>query len=256
MIFIIDLTFRLGYTFNMKHVFLLLSLLLTAFPAYGKTVRVGVIDTGFGWHGVTKGAKLCNYGHKDFSGDNEYSMRFGTVVPVPSDSNGHGTNIAGIITKFAGKGDYCLVIIKYYSKNLKNNESIDSSNAALRHALNLKLDMINYSSEGAQTNYKEQKIIARLLGNGVTIVSAAGNSGVDLTLSDVFPASYDKRIIVVGALGLNGKKMFTSNYGTPVTRWEIGENVKGCNIRLTGTSQATAVATGKVLNERFGQSKN
>lgn len=249
----LDSTAKIGYTLHMKHKFLLLALLLMPFQALA-TVRVGVIDTGFGYRGKT-GAKLCSYGHKDFSKDKEYTLNLGTVDPVPTDFHGHGTNVAGIITRFAGKGDYCLVIIKYYGKKDPSEDSIDTSNAALQYALNLKLDFINYSSEGTGSNLKERNLVVQLLDSGATIVSAAGNSGIDLAMNNVYPASYDKRIIVVGALGLNGEKLFMSNYGSPVTRWEIGENVEGCKIKLTGTSQATAVATGKVLNERLRKPK-
>jgi hypothetical protein len=60
---------------------------------------------------------------------------------------------------------------------------------------------------------------------------------------------YDKRTVVVGSLDNNGKKMESSNFGSAVSRWELGLNVIGYGIIMSGTSQAAAVATGKIVSE-------
>lgn len=60
---------------------------------------------------------------------------------------------------------------------------------------------------------------------------------------------YDKRIVVVGNKDSFGTRIKSSNYGKLVNRWEIGENQEAYGITLTGTSQATAVATGKLIGE-------
>ena len=67
---------------------------------------------------------------------------------------------------------------------------------------------------------------------------------------------YDKRIYIVGNLVKKDSRSIanTSNYGEPVNTWEVGTNVlsrlpgKSFGF-MTGTSQATAVKTGKIVRE-------
>ncbi len=37
-------------------------------------IKVAVIDSGFGFKGLGKDAKLCKYGHKDFSVSKKYTV--------------------------------------------------------------------------------------------------------------------------------------------------------------------------------------
>src|SRR5271163_2109352 len=75
-----------------------------------KTTTIAVIDTGFGFVKNIKNAHLCKYGHKDFTAGTDISTDYNTVSPVPKDYDGHGTNIVGIIDKYAIKGNlnFCL----------------------------------------------------------------------------------------------------------------------------------------------------
>jgi hypothetical protein len=52
---------------------------------------------------------------------------------------------------------------------------------------------------------------------------------------------------VVGNVDRSGKIANNSNYGKSITRWEIGVNVKAYGLIMSGTSQATATATGKIV---------
>src|SRR5574337_1152024 len=80
-------------------------------PCSGKPTVIAVIDTGFGvedkgedkWLGQ-ENVKLCKFGHKNFVDDNN-SDKFDTKSPVPVDTHGHGTHIAGIIDKYARAGN-------------------------------------------------------------------------------------------------------------------------------------------------------
>src|SRR5271165_7096274 len=57
-------------------------------------IRIAVIDTGYGYQGKGSKAHLCKYGHRDFTGDDEYNHKNLTADPVPKDTvHGHGTNI-------------------------------------------------------------------------------------------------------------------------------------------------------------------
>lgn len=206
--------------------------------------RVGVIDTGLDLEDPRFKDVLCESGHRDFTGE---GMR---------DNDGHGTHVAGIIKKFAGKSkDYCLTIFKFYSKHYDDALNAHHFRLALQEALALKLPLINYSGGGSASNTWEKDALAHA--QGITVlVAAAGNGSQNLVDYPFYPASYGLgNIIVVGALKENGKDKFErSNFGPQMT-WEVGENVistlpEGKEGSLSGTSMATAIHTGKLIAAR------
>ena len=229
---------------------------------------VAVIDTGFGYQGKGKEAKLCKYGHKNFTNITDYSMEYGTKDPIPADNHGHGTNIVGIIEKFANNAPYCIVIIKYFDPNADKHNSFVVSAKAINYANNIKADIINYSGGGIYTDAKETKAIRLFLYRGGILIAAAGNerSNLDRKENSYYPAMSDERVITVGnahLLGLqesvNGRPLvtipeggmavpsFSSNYGKKIKKWEIGEDIEGYGITMTGTSQSAAKYTGKLI---------
>lgn len=220
----------------------------------GKTpIKIAVIDTGFGFNDVGHEARLCQYGHKDFTIDRQFTKNYATHTPVPLDVHGHGTNIAGIIDGYAKKNhiNYCIVVIKYYSENQSGDRNLAASINAFTYAANLKVDYVNYSGGGPTVNVLERFEVRRILNYGGKFIAAAGNENADLNKSEnaYYPAMYDKRIIVVGNTDKDGVRSKSSNYGNVVKRWEVGEQVTAYGITMTGTSQATAVATGKIVSE-------
>lgn len=204
-------------------------------------VVIAVIDTGFNKK-YMKDVKLCNTGHKSFVDKKAYND------PM-YDEHGHGTHIAGLIAKNI-KVDYCLVIIKYYSPYIDNGNIITKSNEAFRYAIDLNVDMINYSSGGVEPDNTEQELIKEALGKNIVIAAAAGNEGKSFKHQAYYPAMYDKRIIVVGNLTTNenGKAVRapTSNYGKQVDVQVFGTNIRSVNGAMTGTSQSTAIVTGRI----------
>jgi Subtilase family len=238
---------------NIKATILILLLVFnTACEAKGptKTIKVAVVDTGFGFNNRGHEAKLCRFGHKDFTADQKFYMNYNTLDPVPMDFNGHGTNIVGIIDKYTKGVDYCLVIVKIFSEGESSYQAVQASASAFDYIKNLGVDFVNYSAGGAEGNAAEEIAVKELLNSGTTIVAAAGNgsSSLDIKQNSFYPAMYDKRIVVVGNKKVDGTISETSNYGKVVNRWEVGERIEGFGIIMTGTSQATAVATGKLLN--------
>lgn len=240
----------------MKWFILFPILFTTAYAAEHKQCKsvttVAVLDTGFGYNNLGHSAKLCKFGHKDFSVDQRYSAEYGTKDKIPLDIHGHGTNIVGVIADNAKITNYCFVIIKYYSIKQDGKQSVEASNKALEYAANIGADFINYSGGGPERSDRETKAVKRFLDNGGKFIAAAGNEGTNLDLIEnaYYPAMDDKRIIVVGNNNFYGVRSYKSNYGKVVKRWELGENVTGYGLTMTGTSQATAVATGKILSER------
>jgi subtilisin family serine protease len=94
-----------------------------------------------------------------------------------SDEHGHGTHIAGIILK-----DVCPQVkfysCRYYYKNVQN--PILKTNECYEKALNLGINIINYSSAGTDPNLAEYDLIKKLIDNHVTFVTAAGNNGAKI----------------------------------------------------------------------------
>lgn len=243
----------------MKIKFLLLLALVILAPSKGfsKTTVIAVIDTGIDKSNI----KLCKQGHKSFVGGDPLE-----------DNVGHGTHIAGIIKKYAGNEDYCMVSIKWWSKDLSGSEAVHNMVSAIRYATNINADFINISGGGADEDPQEKKEIERALDQKITIVVASGNEADNLDVKcNYYPACYDNRLIVVGNLlqptkqtkrniAANNQldKQPNSNYGKYVKRWEVGTNVISDlpNKRfgtMTGTSQAAAVATGKLVKTKLNQ---
>lgn len=215
-------------------------------------IKIVVLDTGFGYLGRGSEAHLCKYGHKDFTIDRVFVTNSKTKTPVPLDLNAHGTNIVGIIDSYLKDSgvNYCLVILKYFSEKQNGPQNLEASVRAINYAANIDADYINYSGGGYNPNLEEKLATVRYLNQGGRIIEAAMNDGLNLDFPEnaVYPAMYDDRIVMIGNLGKNGVKMESSNYGSPVSRWEIGESVEAYGLTLTGTSQATAVATGKIVS--------
>lgn len=226
----------------------------------GKQIKVAVIDTGISPE-LLKGNSYCKSGHKDFTNTGL------------DDRHGHGTHISGIVDQYAKnyiftfgkspkkidelKENYCQIIIKFFDpKQGMFADNLAQTKLALRWAIDQKVNIINYSGGGTEPSKEEKALIVEALDKGIIIVAAAGNERSDIDKHKYYPAMYDKRIHVVGNLvKLQPREIAnSSNRGESVTDWEIGTNVLS---RLpderyglmTGTSQATAIKTGKLVRE-------
>lgn len=211
----------------------------------GKQIKVAVIDTGFDFNSKWSiQPKLCATGHKDFTGTGL------------QDNHGHGTHIAGLIAKYAGEANYCLVIIKFFDPKEYKPDNVKHSTDAFNYAVDQEVDVINYSGGGTEYSEEEYNAVLKALNADITIVAAAGNERSDLTKTTYYPALYDSRIEVVGAIDANADRIPASNYGPQVDAYEQGKNVLS-NLPnnsygyMTGTSQATAIHTGKIVNEVY-----
>lgn len=216
-------------------------------------VRIAVIDTGLSFSYHTKVAKLCNTGHRDFSITKLSTNLFKTKDLVPKDLHGHGTNVVGIIEARMkeSKTDYCLIIVKYWDANMTHEQTMWASAQAFAHINFLKPDIVNYSAGGVSFEQNEYKLVRRYLDSGGILVAAAGNNGQNLDLdgNTYYPAMYDKRIVVVGNITNQGLYAPSSNFGKRITRWEFGQNINAYGVTMTGTSQSTAQATGKIARQ-------
>lgn len=211
----------------MKRLIFLITLLWGIDSAAKDVIKVAVIDTGLKMM-YRPSAHLCKTGHKDFTGEGL------------EDYKEHGTNIIGLIVNNADADNYCIVIIKAYSKS--GNFQITK---ALEYAYNIDVDIINLSGGGPGQYEDEKAIVHKLLEKGTTLIFAAGNDGRNLDrICYYYPACYDPRIYVIG----NNAR--SSNFGkSTVDAVEDGEHQQAFGFMFSGTSQSTALFTGKLLNE-------
>lgn len=216
-----------------------------------KKVVVAVIDTGIS-SSLKNANFLCDTGHMDFTG---------TGI---EDHHGHGTNVSGLIDQYAknlvideGSSElevlsrrinYCQVVLKYYDPEQKDAEGLKQYLKALRAAIDLKVDIINISGGGSYFSTEEQILIKKALDSNIKLVVAAGNNHSDLDNAPFYPANLDNRLYIVGNLTKTKQISPTSNFGIKVNTWEIGEKRSSYNSTpLSGTSQATAVKSGKLV---------
>lgn len=209
-----------------------------------KTLRIAVIDSGYTITEYSE-AELCDDGHKDLTN---------TTI---KDRHGHGTHIVNtLVANLDVNVKYCIILVKWYDPYINKFKTIDTSRSAFEYLLTQKVDIINYSAGGSAKNEQEKKHITELLKRGVKIFVAAGNDGNNLNKDCYYyPACYDIGLEVVGNWDKNKVRHESSNYGKIVTRWENGVDViqdTGYNgqIAMTGTSQATAIASAKEANRR------
>lgn len=200
-------------------------------------VTIAVVDSGLD---PRYKVKLCPSGHWDYND--------GPTDQAPYDTQGHGTNVAGIIDSYAKLygNNYCLMILRYYHPLNSGMQNLNNIVGAFEYLTNTKPDIVNISGGGLVAYKKERDAIKRILDQGSVIVAAAGNDGEKMTAKNrYYPALYDTRIIVVGNKTILGNRHPTSNWGTQVDVWEVGVNVYGGGMTMTGTSQAAAVHSGK-----------
>lgn len=220
-------------------------------PGKNKPIVVAVIDTGIN-QDLSRKISLCRFGSKDFTG---YGIH---------DDVGHGSHIAGIIDSNAKNLDikdvsrrsvnYCMVILKFYHSGNPKDNTLANVRKALRYAINIKANIINLSISGPDPDDEERSLIKEALDRGIKVIIAAGNNGFELSggTKASYPAMYDYRSNIVGNLDLTRKPASTSNRGSIVNAWEIGTDVVsfckyGKLCKMSGTSQATAVKTGKIV---------
>ena len=227
----------------MKLIIVLLSLLALN-NSYAKEMRqrIVVIDTGL--NVVTK---ILPYLCED--------AIYGIDSEDGTDPHGHGTNIVGIISKGMNNKKQCITMIKVPLITINGATSYNSLAyiKALEKAVTLEPHLLNLSVAGGSKSMEEETAIKTMLKNYTTIVIAAGNNSERLDKHcDLYPQCMKEiypQIHLVGALTNSKLKLSSSNYGKLVTEWEVGEDVEGLGISLTGTSQAAAVKSQKLLKE-------
>ncbi|OQW49281.1 MAG: hypothetical protein A4S09_12255 [Proteobacteria bacterium SG_bin7] len=175
------------------------------------------------------------------------------------DNHGHGTHIGGIVGAEAGNGfgvagvapKVSIMAIKYYDPTVPNANNLSNTIRAIRYATKMGAKIINYSGGGLEYSAEEYEAIKAAKEKGILFVAAAGNERSNSDKNHYYPADYPlSNIISVTAANETNNVLPSSNYGQSTVDIQApGSNIYSTlpgNVfgNMTGTSQATAFATG------------
>ncbi len=175
------------------------------------------------------------------------------------DEHGHGTHIAGIIGAEGGNGigisgvspKVSLVILKYYDSKGSDVNNLVNTVKAIDYAVKMNCNIINYSGGGIAPSNDEKSAIERANRKGILFVAAAGNERSNSDVRKYYPADYGlPNILSVTAIDRFQNVLPSSNFGEQTVDVAAPGNdiistlPNGQYGFMTGTSQATAFATG------------
>ena len=207
----------------------------------GQGVKVGIIDTGIDFehpdlHGYgTSGRVVGGY---DYVNSDE----------KPLDTNGHGTEVAGII---GANGSFSGMAPKsqlFSYKVSSTGEAVSSEYIvqAIARAIADKVDVINISLGVNRTNDGLENAVDDAVKKGITVVSAAGNNGPDN--ETIGSPGRDINVITVGASYNN----ITSSL---VSTLEIGSK-QYIAIPMLGVHALPKSIDGKIIYGGYGRLKD
>ncbi len=245
-----------------------------AFGMDSKEVIVAIVDTGLDFNNPelskylwtnpgesgldANGADKAHNGLDDDGNgyiDDVHGWDFVKRRPEAQDHHGHGSHIAGLVLsqiKKAPSGVVIkLMILKYYDQTFLSTDTLGHTIKAFKYATQMGAHIINYSGGGPEANLAEYLALQQAYDKGVMMAAAAGNDGRNLALGKFFPATYPlPNILSVTAVDSTHELLLTSNFSSHfVALAAPGKNqiswLPGSHLGpMTGTSQATALATG------------
>jgi thermitase len=199
---------------------------------------VAVIDTG------------VNAAHPDLFGQVEAGYDFANKDNDPTDDQGHGTHVAGII---AAKGDNRTGalgvapqarVLSIKALSASGSGSTTSIVESLNYAVQQGAKVINLSLGSPYRSLAMEIAVRNAQAAGCLVVAAAGNDGKDLK---TYPAGYPGVISVASTTTKDARSSF-SNFGTWVTMAAPGSSIyatyKSGYARLSGTSMAAPHVAG------------
>ena len=175
----------------------------------GNEINIAIIDTG------------VDFNHPDLFGEKTGRI---TIVGhnfieggVPFDTNGHGTQVAGII---AANGELIGMAPKsnlfvYKVSNHENFVSEEIVIQALEKAIEDKVDIINLSITLNYTNNKIADLIEKANKEGISVITAAGNDGPKTHIHGI---ASNNKVITVGATRNNVPATLIANL-------EVGDKI-------------------------------
>ncbi|MDC0171905.1 S8 family serine peptidase [Candidatus Nitrosopelagicus sp.] len=180
----------------------------------GNGIKIGVIDTGI------------NLSHPDFfnqDGTSRFLKGYDFVDndTIPQDTNGHGTQVTGIIAADGQlKGIAPMAEIFSYRVS-SDGESVPSNLIikAINQAVEDKVDIINISLGVNMTHNKIDEAVNNAINQGIVVVAAAGNSGPDK--STIGSPARNPNAITVGATYNNQDSSIVSTLEVGETQFQV-----------------------------------
>lgn len=207
----------------------------------GAGVKVAVLDTGIASHHIDlKEAIILS---RDFTGSS-------TGV---SDTNGHGTHVAGIIGARQNNGGVigvapeCKLLIGKVLNN-SGGGSLDSVVKGIEWAIENGADIINMSFGSPGVYFPSiRTAIDKALKKNIFVICAAGNGGMNREQIS-FPANYDP-VISVGAINEKWEIAKFSSKGKHLDIVAPGDGITSTYplntyMKLSGTSMAAPFVSG------------
>jgi subtilisin family serine protease len=204
--------------------------------------------------------KSCNGMDDDGNGyvDDVVGWDFVHEIPLPFDTHGHGTHIAGIIGGGAANGigssgvcpNVSLMPLKYYDNSGSGYNNLTNTVRAIEYAVANGAQIINYSGGGSEPAPSEKAAVELARRKGVLFIAAAGNDGRNNDRIPYFPASYaSDNIVSVASVNKLSRLLPSSNFGKSVHLAAPGlmilSTLPGGKFgTMSGTSQATAFVSG------------
>jgi minor extracellular serine protease Vpr len=204
----------------------------------GKGIKVAVIDTG------------VDYNHPDLFGFGQDGKVVGGYDFIenddsPLDTNGHGTEVAGII---AANGNLKGVapeakILAYRVSDKGDSVPSDLIVKAIQRAVQENADIINISLGVNRTNDKIEDAINDAVRNGIVVIAAAGNSGPDL--KTIGSPGKDPHAITVGATYNNIRASLVATLQIDGKRIEV--------VPMLGTEPLIEPITAEIIFGKYGR---
>lgn len=207
----------------------------------GNKINIGVIDTG------------VDPTHPDLR--NSVNQGINLLFPgmPPTDDNGHGTHIAGIIAASSTNQGILGVAPLATIYAVKAFDRVGSAYvsdiiAGIEWCVENDMDIINMSFGMKSYSLALESTIKSAYKAGKIIVASCGNEGRKSTID--YPARF-QQVVSVGAITRAGKVANFSNKGKRIDIYAPGEKIYSCWIggkynELSGTSMATAHVSGVV----------
>lgn len=204
----------------------------------GNGIKIGIIDTGIDYthpdlFGFGADGKVV--GGYDYVDDDE----------TPMDTNGHGTEVAGII---AADGQLKGIspkakLLAYRVSATGESVSSDFIVKAIHRAIEDKVDIINISLGVNKTNDSIDKAVAEAIRNGIVVVAAAGNNGPGI--HTIGSPARSTNAITVGASYNNITSSLVSTLNVGEKQYEI--------LPMIGTKPLSEPINAKIVFGGYGR---
>lgn len=228
----------------------------------GKGVKIGVLDSGVDIDHpdlrIAGGACMLTIAWSD------------GCVDSYEDTNGHGTHVTGIVAAqnnsigtvgVAPNAEiYAIKVLNEYGDG-----TTATMMAGVEWAIKQDLDIINISVTTEYRDSNLERMIKRAYENGILIVAAAGNWGMNRTTGTStvdYPAKFDE-VIAVGSINEHRMRANLSSVGPEVELAAPGEEIYSTILSgkygyLSGTSMAAPYVTGMaaLYKERYPEMTN